>query len=217
MVSYGLLFFDLDGTLTDSKEGITKSVQYALSKFGIKEDNLHNLEKFIGPPLDESFSKFYSLNEDEVVNAVKYYREYYAVKGIYENSLYPGIPELLEKFQELGKDMYIVTTKPTIFAEEVLKYFNIDDYFSQIVGSFLDGRRTSKAELIGYVLSCIPDVSKNKVVMIGDRKHDILGAKQTGIDSIAVSYGYGTLKELTKVEPTYIAGSIEELYGLIAK
>lgn len=216
MVSYRVLLFDLDGTLTNSKEGITKSVQYALSKLGIQEDNLHKLEKFIGPPLDESFSKFYSLSEDETVNAVKYYREYYAVKGIYENDLYPGIPELLSKLRDQDKDMYIATTKPTIFAKEVLKFFNIDDYFSEIVGSFLDGRRTSKAELIRFILSRIPEVAKRKIVMIGDRKHDIHGAKQTGVDSIAVSYGYGTLEELIKAEPTYIAGSVEELSGLIA-
>ncbi len=217
MASYRILLFDLDGTLTDSKEGITKSVQYALSKLGIIEDNLHNLEKFIGPPLDESFSGFYSLGKDEVRDAIKYYREYYSTKGIYENDLYPGIPELLKKLRESDKKMYIATTKPTIFAVEVLKHFNLDDYFSEIVGSFLDGRRTSKDELIKFILSRIPEVSKNKIVMIGDRRHDILGAKQTGIDSIAVSYGYGSLEELVKAEPTYIAGSIEELYQLIAK
>ncbi|HHY13515.1 MAG TPA: HAD hydrolase-like protein [Thermoanaerobacterales bacterium] len=214
MALYEVLLFDLDGTLTDSKEGITKSVQYALSKFGIEENELKELEKFIGPPLDESFNKFYSLKDEKVDRAIKYYREYYSVKGIYENSLYLGVPELLTQLRKLDKNMYVATTKPTVFAKEVLKHFNLDSYFIKIVGSFLDGSRTSKKELIEHVLSHIPKVAKSKIVMIGDRMHDILGANQVGIDSIAVSYGYGSEVELMKAKPTYLVKSIKELQNI---
>lgn len=215
MSIYDILLFDLDGTLTDPKIGITKSVQYALSKFNIKEENLDNLEKFIGPPLMESFCDFYSFKEQEAVKAVQYYREYFSIKGIYENVLYPKIPELLIKLKNLNKKKIVATSKPTIFAEKILKHFKIYHHFSSVIGSNLDGTRTSKTEIIKFILSKLPDVKKENIVMIGDRKHDVIGAKNNGIHSIAVSYGYGTIEELINVNPTYIAGSVEELFELL--
>lgn len=210
---YKIILFDLDGTLNDSKIGITKSVQYALKYFGIDEKNLDSLEKFVGPPLKESFMTYYNFDESTTKLAIEKYREYYTATGIYENTVYPGIKELLEKLQLEGKKLIVATSKPTVFAEKVLKNDGTFKYFEEVIGSNLDGSRSVKSEIISHIIS--DDINKNDVVMIGDRKYDIIGAQEVGIDSIGVLYGYGSREELEKAKPSYIVDSVLSLEKML--
>lgn len=212
---YNYILFDLDGTLTDPKEGITKSVDNALKYFNINVLNLDDLKIFIGPPLKESFIRFYNLTEEEAVIAIDKYREYFSVKGIYENNIYPGINDLLDKLKRKGKKIYLATSKPTIYAIEILKYFNIFDYFDGVFGSNLDGTNTNKKNVIENVLLESQIIDKSQVIMIGDRKHDIIGANENEIDSIAVLYGYGSVEELIGAKPKYILTSVLEIEKII--
>ncbi len=209
------ILFDLDGTITDPKEGITKSVAYALSKFGIKVDSLNELCKFIGPPLKDSFIEYYNFNDDEAEKAIKYYREYFSDRGIYENQVYKGFEDILISLKENNKVLIVATSKPTIFAQKILEHFNLRKYFSFVSGSNLDGTRVKKSEVIQYALerNNIKDLSE--VIMIGDRKHDVYGAKEIGIESIGVLYGYGDYEELYDNGANYIVNNVEELRKLI--
>ena len=211
---YKYILFDLDGTLTDPKEGITKSFQYALKHFGIEED-LANLEKFIGPPLHDSFRDDYNFSEEEVEEAVTKFREYFSQNGIFENKIFSGVKEVLEYLHSNNKRILLATSKPTIFAEKILKHFEIDKYFEYIGGSNLDGSRSEKNEVINHVLEVCKVSSMEDVIMIGDRKYDVIGAKKIGVDSIGVLYGYGDLEELQEVNPTYIIKNIEELKNIL--
>ncbi|WCN38391.1 HAD family hydrolase [Aneurinibacillus uraniidurans] len=215
MNKYKVLLFDLDGTISDSKEGITKSVQYALKKLGIEEDDLNNLEPFIGPPLQESFRAFYSFTEERVNLAIEYYRERFKIKGMFENKLYPDIVELLHKLRTEGYILVVATSKPTEFAEKILLHFNISQYFNVIVGSNLDGTRINKTEIIEHILNQFNEFDKSCFLMIGDRKHDIIGARNTGIDSLGVTYGYGSHMELQQENATYIVHSVEEIKEIL--
>ena len=214
MAGYDVVLFDLDGTLTDSKVGITKSVQYALSKFNIREDNLDSLESFIGPPLYESFQTYYGFEPSQAQDAVDFYREYFSTSGMYENAVYAGIPDLLADLKSKRKELIVATSKPTVFANQILNAFNLDQYFTTVVGSHLDGTRTSKIEIIAHALSTLGKPKDNSVVMVGDREHDIIGAQGNAIDSIAVTYGYGSLLELQRANPTYLAHAVEEIGAL---
>ena len=211
---YKYILFELDGTLTDPKEGITKSFQYALRHFGIEED-LANLEKFIGPPLHDSFRDDYNFSEEEVEEAVTKFREYFAQNGIFENKIFSGVKEVLEYLHSNNKRILLATSKPTIFAEKILKHFEIDKYFEYIGGSNLDGSRSEKNEVINHVLEVCKVSSMEDVIMISDRKYDVIGAKKIGVDSIGVLYGYGDLEELQEVNPTYIIKNIEELKNIL--
>ncbi len=214
---YQYILFDLDGTLSDPKDGITKSVQYALQKMGISIDNLDELEGFIGPPLHVSFAEQYHLNEEEIIKAVNFYRERFRVKGMYENTLYPNIYRVLEHMKKSNVTLLVATSKPTVFAEEILKYFQIEHYFELIIGSELDGSRSSKTEIIQYILDQYPESSKHEFIMVGDRKHDIIGAHNTQIDSIGVTYGYGSNEEIIASRPTYLVHSVEDLQRILLK
>ncbi len=211
-MKYQVILFDLDGTLTDPKVGITKSVQYALAKYDINEPDLDKLIPFIGPPLVESFQEFYSLSQAQAEAAVGYYREYFTKAGMYENSVYPGMTGMLDKLAGEGRELIVATSKPTVFSEQIIEHFGMTGFFKLIVGSNLDGSRIHKTEIIDFVLSSIPQVSRGNIVMIGDRKHDIIGANNNGIDSVAVSYGYGSYAELEQANPTYIVSTVYELY-----
>ncbi|MGD8191898.1 HAD family hydrolase [Brevibacillus ginsengisoli] len=211
MNNYKVVLFDLDGTLTDPKIGITKSVQYALEKMGIVESDLDKLEPFIGPPLHESFAEFYSFDEEQTKLAIEFYRERYKDKGMFENVLYQGIPQLLEELKKQQKVLIVATSKLTVFSEKILQHFNIDQYFDLIVGSNLDGTRASKTEIIQHILNEMKDYERQDFIMIGDRKYDIIGANNTGIDSIGVTYGYGSMDELRQLNPTCIVHAVEEL------
>lgn len=212
---YRYLLFDLDGTLTNPGEGITRCVEYALQHFGIVVNDLRDLYPFIGPPLNDSFKEFYHFTEEQAKEASLKYHERFADTGIYENQTYEGIVDFLERAKQQGYQMMLATSKPDVFASKILDHFHLTDYFSFVGGSGLDGSRHSKADVIAYVLSENQITDLSKVVMIGDRKHDILGAKQMGVDSIGVLYGYGDQKELEEAGANYIVGSINELEKLL--
>ena len=209
------LFFDLDGTLTDPRVGITRAVAYALRAFGIEVENLDSLCKFIGPPLKESFMKYYGLNSEEGDKAVDTYREYFRPRGVYENEVYEGIPELLCDLQKTGKTLILASSKPTEFVEIILNHFQLREYFEVVVGSELDGTRVVKADVISYALQQARVTDLSQVVMIGDREHDIIGAKQNGVTSIGVTYGYGDRAEHESCGADIIVESVSELAQLL--
>ena len=215
MHNHNFILFDLDGTLTDPGEGIINSLQYSLDRYGIKGDR-EILKQFIGPPLMDSFQKYFDFDEEKAQEAIAIYREYFAEKGVFENEIYPGIAELLKILQDQGKKLAVATTKPTVFAHQVLKYFSIDSYFKEelVIGSFLDGTRTDKSEIIGTVLELV-DSSNLSKVMVGDRKFDVLGAKAHGIPAIGVLYGYGSTDELETAGATVIAQTVADLQRLL--
>ena len=210
-----VILFDVDGTITDPKVGITKSVQYALRHFGIIINNPDDLCTFIGPPLRQSFKDFYGFDDTSAEKAVEKYREYYLDTGIYENFLYDGMDVMLEKLKQQGKTLLTASTKPTPQVKRVLEYFHIIKYFTFISGSEFNGDRSDKKELILYALENAKINDLNDCIMIGDRKHDIIGAKKVGIDSIGVLYGYGGLDELTEAEATFIVKNVAELSELL--
>ncbi len=212
-MKYKNIFFDLDGTLTDSKPGIVRSVQYALRCFGIDEPDLDKLTPFVGPPLAHSFMEFYGFTEEEAKEAVECYREYYAENGLYENQLYEGITMLLNSLKEKGYRIILASSKPRIFVKRVLSYFRILRYFDIVDGSELDGKNTDKAQLIAHMMEKW-DLNASESVMIGDRKYDIQGAQANSMDSIAVGYGYGSVDELSLANPTFFCGTVEELAKL---
>lgn len=213
--NFEYILFDLDGTITDSGEGITKSVQYALKSFGISVDNLKELNKFIGPPLKDSFKRYYKFNDEKAELGLLKYREYYADKGIYENKLYDGIIELLKMLKKNNKKIVLATSKPEFYAKEILKYFKIDEYFTFVAGADFEETRVNKGDVIRHAIqnSDISDLSK--VIMIGDREHDIIGAKENNIKSIGVLYGYGDVIELTQARADYIVKNISELLNIL--
>ncbi|MCT2534392.1 HAD family hydrolase [Aquibacillus koreensis] len=215
MRTYKVILFDLDGTLSDPKIGITKSVQYALHRMGVDEPDLDQLECFIGPPLQVSFNEFYKFDESSIRLAIEYYRERFREKGMFENELYPNIPLLLKCLKDHGFTLVVATSKPTVFAKQIVEYFKIKPYFDLVVGSNLDGTRSSKTEIIQYIINKYKDYGINDFVMIGDREHDIIGANNTGVDSIAVTYGYGSLEELSLVKPTYIVESVDQIQDIL--
>lgn len=212
--NYGTCLFDLDGTLTDSQPGIIHSVQYALEKLGIVESDPRKLLPFIGPPLAQSFSEFYGFDASQAIQAVGFYREYYKETGIFENRVYEGIPALLAELRQADYTLAVATSKPTIFTERILNHFQMRDFFEVVIGSNLDGTRTAKAEVIALVLRELKP-SSQKPVMIGDRRHDIYGAQENGLDSIAAAYGYGTVAELETAKPTHLVRSVAELRELL--
>lgn len=212
---YNIILFDLDGTLTDPKVGITRCVQYALEKMGIIEDDIEKLVHFIGPPLMLTFKESYHLTEEQAWQALGYYRERFSTVGLYENAVFPGIPELLAGLKEKGKTLYVATSKPTVYSERILEHFGLHGYFQAIIGSNLDGTRVEKYEVIDYLLSQLGDHDRSKVLMVGDRKHDIIGARRHGVAVAAVAYGYGTLEELDQAKPDYIVHTVKELTELL--
>ena len=217
------ILFDLDGTLTDPKEGITKSVQYALKSFGIEVENLDELEPFIGPPLKDSFMEFYGFTEEMAEKAIEKYRERFKDTGIFENRLYNGVPEMIKKLKGNHKKLAVASSKPTVFVERILEHFEIRKYFDVVVGSELDGTRTDKAEVVAEALRLLYGEEednlkkKNNTVMVGDRKFDVAGAKAEGVISVAVAYGYGPMDELKIAKPDYIVRSVEELEKLLLR
>ena len=195
MTRFSTILFDLDGTLTDNGEGITNSVAYALKKFGITPPPREELNKFIGPPLREYFAQNY-VGEDKADLAVEYYREYFAPHGIFENVVYDGIPELLATLRSMGCTLAVATSKPEIFAEKIAIHFDLAKYFAVIAGSDMEGTRIKKADVINYCLQRLNNPDPNTILMVGDREHDILGAKTVGLPAIGVTYGYGSRQEL---------------------
>jgi len=211
---YTTVLFDLDGTLTDPKVGITKSVDYALTKLGIPDNDLEALKKFIGPPLGKSFEVYYGMDKAQADRAVAWYREYYSETGIFENIVYPGIAELLAELKKRGIRLFVATSKPTVFARRVTDHFSLTGYFEAIEGSALDGSLCDKSELIAHILSA-HGLSPEKTLMVGDREHDIIGAKNNQLDSVGVGYGYGSAGELTRAGATCFANTMYDLSELL--
>ena len=207
--------FDLDGTLTDPKEGITKSVQYALRHFDIEVENLDELCCFIGPPLKDSFMEYYGFDEEQARKAIDIYREYFSGKGLYENKAYEGVAEVLQSFLTAGKKLYVASSKPEVFVRKILRHFELDSYFLFMGGADMDETRVKKADVIRYVLEECGIRDLDKTVMIGDRKHDVLGAKETGIASVGVLYGYGSRQELKEAGADVLAETIFDLQNLL--
>lgn len=217
------ILFDLDGTLTDPKIGITSSVQYALRAFGIEEPDLDQLEPFIGPPLVDSFMEFYGFTREQAFLAVEKYRERFDHQGIYENEMYLGIDVMLSKLKESKKQLAIASSKPTPLVIRVLEHFHIKDYFDYIVGNELDGRRGKKEEVVEEALRLmVPsalDATKRKecVAMVGDRKFDIEGAKAHGLTSVGVSFGYAPAGELAAAGADYIVDTVSQLEAILMR
>lgn len=211
------ILFDLDGTLTDPKEGITHSVAYALESFGIHVEDTDQLCPFIGPPLLDSFMEFYGLSEAQAQEAIAKYRERFGPIGLFENQVYAGIPEMLGRLKAQGKHLIVATSKPTVYSAEILKHFGLYDYFEFVSGSELDGTRTDKAEVIAYALEHCGITDLGEAVMVGDRRHDIIGARKNGLESIGVLYGYGSREEFEAAGAGQIAKTVENLENLLVK
>jgi phosphoglycolate phosphatase len=212
---YKTILFDLDGTITDSGEGIINSVSYALKKMNLPITDKKKLYSFIGPPLNDSFRTFYQLDESSVEQAVNYYRENYQLKGMYENHIYAGIVELLTTLKNAGCHMYIATSKPEVYAKQILDHFDLSGYFTGIYGASLDSKRSKKSDVIRYALTSANIVELKEVVMIGDRSHDILGAKENHLASIGVLYGFGDQAELETADADYLATTPAEIATII--
>jgi phosphoglycolate phosphatase len=209
------ILFDLDGTLTDSAEGISSSVMYALKKGGYPVGAQHDYEKFVGPPLTESLQRYYGLSLEEAKRILGFYRERYAEVGLLENKVYPGIPALLSDLKAAGRVLIIATSKPELFALRIMKYFDLDPYFDCIAGSDMEGRRADKATVIEYALNLCGIDHCASCVMVGDRYYDIVGAQQNGIPCIGVLYGYAIPGELKEAGASYLASNVEELRQLL--
>lgn len=211
-MKYNHILFDLDGTLTDPALGITNSVMYALKYFGIDETDRTLLYKFIGPPLLDSFRDFYGFDEEKSKLAMKKYREYYVPKGLYENKVYDGVENMLANLKSSGKKLYVATSKPEEYAVKILEHFNLLKYFEFCGGSDIEETRARKAEVIKYVLEkCGLSEKKDECLMVGDRKHDVLGAKEAGLDCMGVLYGYGSRDELREAGAKYIVESVRDV------
>jgi phosphoglycolate phosphatase len=212
MSEYKIILFDLDGTVTNPKIGITKSVAYALKYFGIETKNLDELCCFIGPPLKDSFVNIMGFSSEKADMAVKKYREYYSKEGIYENEIYNGMKDLLYNLKNENKEIILATSKPIVFAKKILKFFEIENLFTFVSGSELNGERSIKSEVIDYAVKN-NGLSNHlsKIIMVGDREYDIKGAKDIGIDSMGVLFGFGSKDELEKAGADFIVNSVDEI------
>lgn len=210
------ILFDLDGTLTKSDEGIIKSVQYALKKMNQHVPHSNELKEFIGPPLLEQFMEYSHFDKQKAKEAILYYRERYTTKGIYENELYPHAIEMLEQLKQKNILLAISSSKPEPFVNQIVRYFEIDHLFDAVVGSTMKEQKTGKSEVIFETLKRLNiDSKQDRIVMVGDRKHDIIGAKDNQLSCIAVSYGYGTCRELEINQPEHIVNSTIELTRIL--
>ncbi|MDR0663490.1 MAG: HAD hydrolase-like protein [Spirochaetaceae bacterium] len=213
-MKYRSILFDLDGTLTDPYPGIKNSIKYSLEKFRIFEEDDSRLKLFVGPPLEKSFMEFYSFDKKTAQKAIEYYREYFSEKGIYENTLYDGIENLLRELNGRNAECVLATSKPLVFARKILAYFHLNTYFKDVMGSGLDGSFTEKEDIISHIVKK-HGINKQDAVMIGDRIYDVAGANKAGIDSIAVLYGYGSKEELEIESPKYLCASVADLLKLL--
>lgn len=215
MKKYNTIFFDLDGTLTDSSPGILNSVKYALTEMGREIPEEKVLGEFLGPPLTDSFRQFCGMTDEEAQEAATLYRQVYKDKCITENSLYDGIVQTLERLKKAGKNLAVATTKPIFLADKIVTHYGIRDFFTDVCGASPDGSGGDKAAVIKMALEVCGETDLSKALMIGDRFYDIEGAKTVGIDSVGVLYGYGSRPELEKAGATYIVSNAAEIANLI--
>lgn len=209
------ILFDLDGTLTDPAEGITKSVAYALDSFGIYVENLSVLNVFIGPPLTDSFKYYFDFTDEQAAEALKTYREYFSEFGIFENKVYDGISEMLERLKSKGYKICLATSKPEQYAVRILEHFDLLKYFDFVAGNTMEETRSSKDALINYIFEKNPEFNPDETIMVGDRKYDIEGAHAVGIKAVGVSYGYPEKNELENSGADKIAANVKELYSIL--
>lgn len=208
------MLFDLDGTLTDPKVGIINSILYALEKLNIKEERIDELDAFIGPPLRDSFVSRYNFSDDLAEKAIAFYREYFSTKGLFENEIYQEIPDLLDSLFTAKIQLFVATSKPTHYSDKIMKHFNIDKYFVDVIGSNLDNTRADKTEIISHIVS-VHRLKTENSLMIGDRKYDLIGAKNNSMKAIGVTYGYGSVEELSMYDSALIVNSVSELKSAI--
>lgn len=216
MKKYSTIFFDLDGTLTDSAPGIQNGVAHALHRFGIDEKDRDSLLRFVGPPLQDSFRDFYGFSTEDAFLAVDYFREYYNAGGLYENSVYDGVEDALQMLLDGGKRLFVATSKPEATARRVLSHFGLDRYFIYIAGASEDGSLCRKADVVTYALrqaGCLED--RGGVLMVGDRWHDVSGARENGLDCLGAAYGYGGRRELEEAGAICCAESPRQAAELI--
>jgi phosphoglycolate phosphatase len=212
---YSIVIFDLDGTLTDSSKGIISCVNYALDRLDYPKDSRGDLTEFIGPPLADSFIKYFGFSREKALSAVDIYRELYKEKGQFENTPYNGISECIKRLHDSGLSVCLATSKPYVFAKEILKQNNLLSYFADVVGSDLDNSMTDKAELIASIIRRYPDDPLSSFIMVGDRNYDVVGAKATGIHSMGVRYGFAKSNELETAGADLIADTPEMVADLI--
>ncbi|WP_319371914.1 HAD hydrolase-like protein [uncultured Ilyobacter sp.] len=215
MKKFDLVIFDLDGTLTDSREGITRSISHALSEMGLKAPPLQELEHFIGPPLMDSFMDYYKFSKSDSEKAVKLFRERYSEKGLYENVPFHNINTLLSALKNAGIRLAVATSKPQHFSENILDHFLLSQYFDEIIGSSLDNSFSHKNQIITETLKRFSEIPKEKIVMVGDRKFDIDGARENGISSIGVKYGFADPGEIDTASPDFQADNVEDLFKIL--
>lgn len=208
---FDYLFFDLDGTLTDPAPGITNSFIHALKYFGMEIPSYEKLCSFIGPPLVDTFKTQFNFTEEKATEGVKKYREYFGKTGLLENSVYEGIPELLSNLKKAGKKLVVATSKPEEFSVRIIEHFKLSQYFENVCGSLMNETRSKKDEVIEYAIERNGIKDRSKILMIGDRKHDILGAKKCCLKSCGVLFGYGSLEELQSAGADYIAENVSRL------
>ncbi len=210
------ILFDLDGTLTDPMVGITKSVRYALSHYGIEEPDLAKLTPFIGPPLTDSFRRYYQFSEEQAREAVLVYREYYTERGILENKEITGIREMLKELRKVGKRLFVATSKPEVFARRIIAHFQMEEEFIFVGGADLEETRVKKGDVIRYVMER-EGIQAETAVMVGDREHDIIGARENGIASVGVLFGYGSREELEAAGADQIAEDAVKLTEILSR
>ena len=213
MSKYDYILFDLDGTLTDSGPGIMNGFEYSLGKMGVEYPGRDYLKQFVGPPLGDSFEKTLGFSPEDAAKGIAFYREYYADKGVYENDVYPGVFELLDKLKASGKKMIVATTKAELMANVVMDHFGLRKYFDLMVASNNTDRK-NKIDVLSFAIEN-GGVDTAKAVMIGDRFYDVTGASHFGIDSVGVLYGYGSRQELEDAGATYIAETVENLSEIL--
>lgn len=209
------LFFDLDGTLTDPFEGIANSILHALDRMGREKPERSFLRRFIGPPLVPAFREFLGMTAEEAEDALRYYREYFSVTGLFENTVFPGIPETLRTLRKAGFVPCVATSKPEPFARRILEHFSLDGCFREICGATLDGARGTKAEVVRELLCRLNDGGDGRYLMIGDRLHDAEGAREAGFRTVGVLWGYGSRDELTAAGCAALAEKPEDLPRLL--
>lgn len=212
---YQYIFFDLDGTITDSAKGIMNSVAYAFERFGVEEPDREKLKRFIGPPLIYSFQEFYGFSETDAEKAVEVYREYYAETGIFENDIYEDVEEVFMGLKKSGKKLVLATSKPEVYAIRILKHFGLYEYFDFIGGATLDESRNDKVAVLSYILESLKIENRSEIIMIGDRHHDIEGANVHGLDSLGVLYGYGSREELEEAGATYLTETVKGILEIV--
>lgn len=203
-MTFKAILFDLDGTIIDPKEGIINSILYAVKELGLKENDPDALDSFIGPPLQNSFKERYALSDEEAMEAVRIYRVYYAEKGIFECHLYEGMEELLQKLYEENIFMSLATSKPTKYADQLMQYFKLEEYFEFTAGALMDGKRTDKKEVIQYALDNIPPFERDEILMLGDREFDIEGGKHHKLPTAWAKWGYGEEETVSGSNPDFV-------------